>query len=280
MLEFKSRCESFNCLSKENIPIYKLKYTNFVWFAVIIIFIVSCSDSSTDIISPEPPDSDGFMKDYIEAIFLGTGPLIPQDGFTACPTRVGQWATFPRGTDITVIVSNTLDNGSDGEDTKLLVEQALATVSVATLGNILTVFMVTDDPDPHPGLNEVTATDHPSPQDTGCTFERGCVHIEFTEPGSGVMISSRSTLRESIQPSDAFVHDVIGHGILGMCHIDQALIGGNAKSLMAGGPGAFTGLIPDKLSELDIAAAQAVYGSSLNPGATRDDFVNAGLINP
>ena len=140
--------------------------------------------------------------------------------------------------------------------------------------------MIKDNPDPIPGLNEVTVTDYSSPQDTGCIFERGCVHIESTEPGSGVMISSRSTLRKSIQPSDAFVHGVIGHGILGMCYIDRELIGGNDKSLMADAPGAFTGLIPDQLSEFDIAAAQAVYGSSLNPGATRDDFVNAGLIDP
>ena len=131
-----------------------------------------------------------------------------------------------------------------------------------------------------PGLNEATGTDHPSPQDTGCAFDRGCVHIRFTEAGSGIMISSRATLRESIQPADAFVHDIIGHGVMGMCHIDQELIGGNDKSLMAGRPGAFTGFIPDQLSALDIAAARAVYGSSLNPGATRAEFVEAGLINP
>ena len=58
------------------------------------------------------------------------------------------------------------------------------------------------------------------------------------------MISSRATLRESIQPADAFVHDIIGHGVMGMCHIDQELIGGNDKSLMAGGPGAFTDSYP------------------------------------
>ncbi len=113
---------------------------------------------------------------------------------------------LPTGTDIKVIVSNTLDNGSDGEDTKQLIERAIATVSIATFGNIQTVFMIKDNPDPIPGLNEVTVTDYSSPQDTGCIFERGCVHIESTEPGSGVMISSRSTLRKSIQPSDAFVH--------------------------------------------------------------------------
>ena len=239
--------------------------------------LASCSDSGTD---PEEPDMEDFMRNYVEAIFLGMGPLIPQDGFTACATGRGQWAGFPRGTTVRVIASSTLDVGSDGVDTQQLIEAALATVTEATLGEIQTEFLVTNDPDPMPGLNEATGTDHPSPQDTGCTFDRGCVHIGFTAAGSGVMTSSRATLRESIQPADAFVHDIIGHGIMGMCHIDQALIGGNGRSLMAGGPGAFTGLIPDQLSTLDIAAAQAVYGSSLNPGALRAEFVAAGLINP
>ena len=194
--------------------------------------------------------------------------------------RDGQWAAFPRGTTISVIASSTLDMGSDGVDTKQLIETALVTVAEATLGEIQTEFLVTSDADPMPGLNEATGTDHPSPPDTGCAFERGCVHIGFTAPGSGVMISSRATLKESVQPADAFVHDIIGHGIMGMCHIDQALIGGNDKSLMAGGPGAFTGLLPDQLSALDIAAARTVYGSSLNPGASQADFVAAGLIDP
>ena len=128
-----------------------------------------------------------------------------------------------------MIASSTLDMGSDGVDTKQLIETALVTVAEATLGEIQTEFLVTSDADPMPGLNEATGTDHPSPPDTGCAFERGCVHIGFTAPGSGVMISSRATLKESVQPADAFVHDIIGHGIMGMCHIDQALIGGKRQ---------------------------------------------------
>jgi hypothetical protein len=51
-------------------------------------------------------------------------------------------------------------------------------------------------------------------------------------------------LKQSIQPADTYVHDMIGHGIMGMCHVDHALIGGNDKSLMAGGPGTFLELVP------------------------------------
>ena len=229
------------------------------------------------------PGAGGYgrvREELYRSAFPGNWTIDSTRQLTACVTNRGQWAGFPRGTAVRVVASSTLDLGSDGIDTKQLIEAALATVTEATLSGIQTEFMITDDPDPMPGLNEATGTDHPSPRDTGCAFDRGCVHIQFTEPGSGIMISSRATLRESIQPADAFVHDILGHGIMGMCHIDQELIGGNDKSLMAGGPGAFTGFIPDQLSALDIAAAQAVYGSSLNPGASRAEFVEAGLINP
>ena len=221
-----------------------------------------------------------FMKDYIAAIFLGSGPLIPQDNATACVTHPGKWAAFPRGTTVRVIASNSLDQGSDGEDTKMLLQAALARVEQATHGAVTTTFQTTNDPDPMPGTNEATATDHPDPLSTGCAFDRGCVHIAFNDVGLTEMRSSRTVLKEAIQPSDAFVHDVVGHGIMGMCHIDQALIGGNDKSLMAGGPGAFTGFIPDGLSPLDVAAARAVYGTTLEPGATLADFQAAGLVRP
>ncbi len=73
-------------------------------------------------------------------------------------TDPGQWAGFPGGTTVRVVASTTLDLGSDGVDTKQLIEAALATVTEATLGEIQTDFTVTDDPDPMPGLNEATGT--------------------------------------------------------------------------------------------------------------------------
>jgi len=45
------------------------------------------------------------ITEAVEALFLGSGPLIPTDGFVACPTQ-GVWSGFPRGTTVRVIVSN------------------------------------------------------------------------------------------------------------------------------------------------------------------------------
>jgi len=49
---------------------------------------------------------------------------------------------------------------------------------------------------------------------------------------------------------------------------------------MSGGPGVFSSQIALRLTGIDIQAIQAVYGSSLSPGAGRAEFVAAGLIDP
>ncbi len=223
---------------------------------------------------------DEFTKDYIEAVFLGTGPLVPRDGFTACVTNPGRWASYPRGTRVDVVLSRTLDKGGDGVDTVQLVQAALRSVEQATLGAITTTVRTTSEDDPIPTPGQATATDHPNPVDAGCPLERGCVLFEFTDAQFTVIESARVVLKEEIQPADAFVHDLVGHGIMGMCHVDQMLVGGNDKSLMAGGPGSFSGMIPDGLSALDMAAARAVFSSGLKPGASRAEFLDAGLVNP
>lgn len=223
---------------------------------------------------------DDYMKNYIEALFLGTGPFTPSDGAAACVTFPGRWAAYPRGTTVTIVASTTLDEGSDGVDTVALLRAAAVDVEVATLGAVRAVLTTTTDADPIPLANQATVTDHPDPISTGCAFDRGCVHSEFSDGDFTVIESNRIVLRESIQPADAYVHDTIGHGLMGMCHIDQAAIGGTSLSLMSGGPGAFTGDIADGLSPLDVAASRAVYATSLEPGARREDFVALELILP
>jgi len=209
------------------------------------------------------------ITEAVEALFLGSGPLIPTDGFVACPTQ-GVWSGFPRGTTVRVIVSTTVS-----EDKREAIRQVLEQIPEATNGAIGTTFELTDDPNPIPDINEVTSTSHPDPVSQGCPSEVGCTIHSFLAPG--VFASSRA-VQPSTQTVNAYVHDVVGHGILGMCHIDGNLIDGPQNSLMSGGPGVFSGDIAAQLTTLDIEAAKAVYGSSLDPGATRDDFLLEELI--
>jgi hypothetical protein len=77
----------------------------------------------------------------------------------------------------------------------------------------------------------------------------------------------------------AYVHDAVGHGVLGLCHIDARLIGGPENSLMSAGPGSSPGSGASSLTGLDLEAISAVYGSGVNPGASRSTFLAARLVN-
>jgi hypothetical protein len=218
-----------------------------------------------------PPGGSSFARNYIQAIFLGSGPLTPSDGAYNCPTAPGFWTGFPRGTVVTIRVSTT-----ESLDKRQAIQNAAAQVSSATQGAIRTVFTLTDDSNPIPGTNEVTSTTHPSPSSQGCQSDNGCTIHTFAS--TGVLRSSRA-VQPASQTANAYAHDIIGHGIMGMCHVDGNLIGGPGLSLMSGGPNVFSGQIALQLTSFDLAAAQAVYGSGLNPGATRADFTRVGLID-
>ncbi len=207
--------------------------------------------------------------DVIDALFLGSGPLIPRDGATACPIpRV--WTGFPRGTTVRVRVSSTVP-----PDVQAALGRAVAQVASATDGVVVASVELTDAPDPLPGSNEVTVTTHPSPRREGCPSDRGCVQQVFR--GRGLLASGRA-LESPEQPAQAYVRDVVGRGILGLCQIDGTLIGGGGSLMSAGRGIQRSGAVP-ALTDLDITAARAVYASSLDPGATRKEFLRAGLVH-
>jgi len=76
----------------------------------------------------------------------------------------------------------------------------------------------------------------------------------------------------------AYVHDAIGHGVLGLCHVDGNLIGGSHLSLMSFGVGVFSNNLPSLLTAFDLAAIQPVFRSGLLPGSTLFDFTRVGLV--
>ena len=208
--------------------------------------------------------------DVIDALVLGSGPLIPRDGATACPNpRV--WTGFPRGTTVRVRVSSTV-----APDAQVALRRAVAQVASATDGAVAASVELTDAPDLLPGSNEVTVTTHPSPRNEGCPSDRGCVLQVFR--GRGLLASGRA-LESPGQPVQAYVRDVVGRGILGMCQIDGTLIGGAGGSLMSAGRGIQPRSAASALTGLDVTAARAVYASSLDPGATRKEFLQAGLVH-
>ncbi|HEY7141486.1 MAG TPA: hypothetical protein VIE44_15385 [Methylomirabilota bacterium] len=206
----------------------------------------------------------------MDALFLGSGPLIPRDGATECPFQ-GFWSGYPRGTVVRMRVSSRVPPAVQAG-----LAAAVGPLDGATGGALSVAVDVTPDPDPPPGVNEVTVTEVPNPRAVGCGSDAGCVQYRFA--GRGLLMGARVVGARGRSVS-AYVHDAVGHGVLGLCHIDARLIGGPENSLMSAGPGSSPGSGASSLTGLDLEAISAVYGSGVNPGASRSTFLAARLVN-
>jgi hypothetical protein len=134
---------------------------------------------------------------------------------------------------------------------------------------------VTIEVDPRPGFNEVTVAEVPQPRLLGCPSNAGCVQYNFA--GRGLLMGAR-IIGAPGRSVSAYVHD-IGHGLLGLCHIDARQIGGPEASLMSAGPGVEPGGGAPTFTALDLDAISAVYASSVTPGSSRSAFLAARLVN-
>ena len=219
------------------------------------------------------------LRDVIDALYFGSGPLIPRDGLTACISPSRSWITYPSGVTVRLIMSSSTVSAA----VQQLVQRAADDWVTTTNGTNSVIVQLTGEADPRPGSNEITVATHPDPISQGCGFERGCTILTIR---SSLLVSARAILGPSIAAATAaYSHDAVGHGGLGMCHIDGGLIGGARNTLMGGGPNVFSCsstsdiCIATSLSPLDAAAARAVYGSGLPRGAPRSAFLAAGLVS-
>ena len=208
--------------------------------------------------------------EVIDALFLGTGPLIPRDGATECPLQ-GFWSGYPRGTTVTLRVSSRVPPG-----VQAALSGAIDALGVATGGALGGSVVVVPDLDPQPGVNEVTVTEIPRPRAAGCPSDAGCVQYNFA--GRGLLMGARVIGAPGMSAA-AYNHYAVGRGMLGLCRIDARQIGGAEASLMSGGPGVPPGAGAAGLTGLDLEAIRTVYASSVNPGASRSAFLAARLVN-
>jgi hypothetical protein len=208
--------------------------------------------------------------DVIDALYLGSGPLIPRDGLTECPAQ-GIWSGYPRGTALQLRVSSRVPGAIQSA-----LAAAAAPLTGATAGALTMVVTVTPEADPEPGVNEVTVTEVPLPRAAGCSSDEGCVQYRFA--GRGLLMGARVVSPRG-RAAAGYVHDAIGHGVLGLGHVDARQIGGPESSLMSAGPGVRPGDGAASLTGLDLEAIRQVYASSVNPGASRSAFLGARLVN-
>jgi hypothetical protein len=205
-----------------------------------------------------------------DALFLGSGPLIPRDGPSECPLQ-GFWSGYPRGSSVRVRVSNRVPGA-----VQAALGAAIGPLADATGGALAVTLTVVPEADPQPGVNEVTVTEAALPRAAGCPSDAGCVQYRFA--GRGLLMGARVVAPPGRSVA-AYVHDAVGHGVLGLCHIGADQIGGAEGSLMSAGFGAPPGSGSSTLTELDLGAIRAVYASSVNPGVGRSAFLAARLVD-
>jgi len=210
---------------------------------------------------------DNTTADYIESLFLGSGALAARTTSIGCP-RFGLWPTFPSGTVVRIRTSSLLTTAIVNALTA-----AAAQIPDASSGKLSVQIEPANEENPTPALNEVTVTVSANAQGLGCPLAQGCTIFQF----SGVNTFSARSILATAQPPAAYVHDAIGHGVLGLCHVDGNLIGGPGRSLMSFGTNIFSNQIAVQLTSSDLAATRPVFFLLL-PGSNFSDFARAGLI--
>jgi hypothetical protein len=242
-----------------------------VWWAVAVLLLAGCGDSDTPTAArvgerKVSAAQQVSAQDATDALFLGTGPAIPRDGQSVCALP-GIWAGFPRGASVQVRLAPAVPGPA-----RDAVRRVAAQVGAATQG-VLAVSVEAAATDPQPGgVNEVTV----SVTEASRCPSSDCLQRTFA--GRGVLRSVQ-VIEPVGQPPSVYAKDVVGGGVLGLCHIDAGRIGGAAQSLMASGPGTRPGDNAPVLTALDLASTQAVWTSALSPGAARRDFLALGLVN-
>lgn len=219
------------------------------------------------------------LGDYVEALFLGSGPLIPAersfDPGLSCPRR-GMWSGFPRGATVRNIVSAQIP--AQYRDAIRAVTDLIPEV---TAGRLATTFEVVQDV-PRATDNQMlhVALQTSAELRDACGSQTGTACLTYnSRPFDGGVIrwSAGYYVVPNIPFPQPYGHEP-GHGILGMCHISADAIGGHERSMMS--TAEIAGNQSPRLTPFDIEALKAVYGSTLNPGARRADFVAAGLLRP
>lgn len=239
---------------------------------LMLLVLAACGGTSTGPsttpTAPATVDASVDMRLFIEALFLGQGSWAAPGG--GCLAGQGVWAGWPRGSLVTIRVSNDL-SAIERDAVMGPVNQ----LDFATGGELRANVQFVEEPNPTPARGEITVAKVAD----GCSATAaGCAIPTFDARGviSAVRILRVGPPNPGVGP---YAHE-LGHGLYGFCHI-------NSDTTIWKNP---TGVHPStvmgvgnnggRLSDEDVAAVRAVFAAGLSPGASRAQFVAAGLINP
>lgn len=214
-----------------------------------------------------PPPVPFDQKNFVEALFFGTGALSDPEN-PGCLVR-GTAQGWPVGQRVRIRVSSSLTaNERDG------VVGSIGRLSAATDGGLSAKIETTDEADPLPQSGEITVAKLPNLSAAGCPPPlAGCA---IPTGASGIFDAVRVIALPGVADDDSagnlYAHEM-GHALYGFCHVNPNSEAAR-RTIMGGGTATH------QLTDEDVRALQSVYRAGLGPGSTRAQFVAAGLINP
>ena len=241
--------------------------------ALLVTLAAACGGDGGSPTAPTPTTgglvSNPVVRNFIEALFLSDGPLSlgPPSGFMG---------GFPVGSQITVRFLNTVDPewreairdltaGCDGDG------------AIPCAMGLTFTYSETSDRErmedalqggPRPPQNEVWVYD----TDGACTGGGDSFTQNYYEAGSRVTSAAIICLGSSMhRATDYDAAHEMGHA-LGFQDLTRSV---DIDSYVMR-PDSFQCL----LGRLEFDAVEAAYAAGLRPGDSRQDFINAGLINP
>jgi hypothetical protein len=235
---------------------------------------VACGSSIPTALPTPPPELNQTPLDtklFIEALFLGTGPLADY-GNRGCPSREDRMSGWPEGSLVTITMSPTLAS----DERAGVIGPALQTRD-ATGGAITTSLEVVNQSDPRLPTGEIGVAKLSRDEVSKICGSSAASLCAVIAQNGGVIQSGRIVGVENT--GGGFSHE-LGHALFGLCHLNQASLvyrnieGQTPSSMMGAANGG------RRLTDDDLRAIRAVYAAGLRAGAPRSAFVQAGLIRP
>ena len=202
------------------------------------------------------PSAD--LRDFVEALFFGTGAMGINPG-TTCPGPTGDLMRgLPRGTTVQVVFGS-----GTGADQSATVRRMVTQFADAT--GVSVAFQNSSELAPAAAINRLVVATVPDNQ-----VESSCGNFSLDSCFTH-LTHSPLQVRQLIKAS------LVGHRLgfftgwgMGLCGV-----GIPGWSVMSG----FIDL-PSEFTDADTTALRAVYGAGLGQGSPRSAFVAAGLIRP
>jgi hypothetical protein len=203
------------------------------------------------------------IRDIIDALYLGMGPLRSSDGGCFFQGMLNGWES---GSRIRLVPASSLSPAQLGA-----VSIVRDVFGETTAGTFRTDIVASTAANPSPRTGEITIAEVDDIPECASTFNACTIPTSVTS--QRLVRAAQVKLRRPVSRGfEGGIYHELGHALFGLCHLDgRSPLVGQDFSAMTGAA---------RLTELDREITRRVYGAGLRPGASRSRFVAAGLVRP